>query len=73
MKTQNLMCLLCETPHLTSIDWTPSDSSSTQRFVSRDPSVMTGASAGDRASSSEGTVRLVLVSDAANTQKHTLM
>lgn len=58
-----------EEPHLTSMDWTPSDSSSTQFFVSRDPSVMTGPSAGDRASSSEGTMRLALVSDAANTQK----
>lgn len=68
-REQLSQCLLCETPHLTSMDWTPSDSSSTQLFVSRGPSVMRGASAGDRASSSEGTMRLVLVSDAANTQK----
>lgn len=42
-----------ETPHLTSMDWTPSDSSSRQLLFSRGPSVMTGGSAGVAASSSK--------------------
>lgn len=57
-----------ETSHLTSMDWTPSDSSSTQILFSRGPSMMTGASAGVGASSSEGTAASGLMSDAANAQ-----
>lgn len=59
-----------ETSHLTSMDWTPSDSSSMQLLFSRGPSMMTGASAGVAASSSEGTTASALMSDTANTQCH---
>lgn len=38
--------------YLTSMDWTPSDSSSTQLLLSSGPRVMAGASAGVAASSS---------------------
>lgn len=52
------------TSYLTSMDWTPSDSSSKQLF-SRGPSMMTGVSAGVEVSSSKATGASARVSDAA--------
>lgn len=57
-----------KTSHLTSMDWTPSDSSSTKLLFSRGPSMMTGASAGVGASS-EVTAPSGIMSDTVNTQR----
>lgn len=56
------------TTYLTSMDWTPSDSSSTLLF-SRGPSKMMGASAGVGASSSGATAASARASPAAHTGK----